>query len=398
MRRFKLAEQVIEETAPDLQEALADAYRKRIRPLCLCKEPGIPMYIAQVGDQYIVKRMPLSGRGHDPACSSYEPPDELSGLGVLMGSAIQVDPESGLSALKVDFSLSRVGTRAAPTAGSGGSDSVVGDTRKLSLRSLLHYLWHQADLTSWSSRWRGKRHWWNSRWHLLEAAEKMIVKGGALKQVLFVPEPFRVAEKAAIEQRRAAALTSVQPPRSGPRKLMVLVGEVKDLVPARNGHRLVVKHMPDFPFMLDEALHRRLRARFEIELALWDADEQSHLIAIATFGLSPAGLAVVEEIALMVVAENWVPYDSAYEKRLVDTLAKLRDRSVKGMRYNLPADKPSASAILQAGSQPVALYIVPPSADSDYEETLAELIASCPDIGAWIWRIDDGEMPPLPVA
>lgn len=355
------------------------------------------MYIAQVGEQYIVKRMPLSGRGHNPACSSYEPPDELSGLGVLMGSAIQVDPESGLSELKVDFSLSRLGTRAAHAAGSGGSDSAVGDSRKLSLRSLLHYLWHQAELTSWTSRWTGKRHWWNSRWHLLEAAEQMIVKGDALKQVLFVPEPFRAADKAVIEQRRAAALTPVQPPRSGPRKLMVLIGEVKDILPARNGHRLVVKHMPDFPFMLEEALHRRRRARFEVELALWDADAQSHLIAIATFGLSPAGLAVVEEIALMVVAENWVPYDSAYEKRLVDVLARRRERSVKGLRYNLPADKPSASAILQVGSQPVALYIVPPSADSVYEETLTELIASRPDVGAWIWRIADGEMPPLPV-
>jgi hypothetical protein len=31
---------------------------------------------------------------------------------------------------------------------------------------------------------------------------------------------------------------------------------------------------------------------------------------------------VVEEMALMVVAENWVPYESAYEKKLVDALAK----------------------------------------------------------------------------
>ncbi|WP_353016746.1 DUF1173 family protein [Mesorhizobium sp. M1060] len=41
-------------------------------------------------------------------------------------------------------------------------------------------------------------------------------------------------------------------------------------------------------------------------MALWGADQASHLIAIATFGLTPAGLAVVEEIALMVVAQNWV--------------------------------------------------------------------------------------------
>jgi hypothetical protein len=101
-------------------------------------------------------------------------------------------------------------------------------------------------------------------------------------------------------------------------------------------------------------------------------------------------------MALMVVAENWVPYDSAYEKRLVDTLARLRDRSVKALRYNLSAETPSAAAMVQRQSQPIALYVVPPSADEAYEAALEELIASRPEIGAWIWRTIGGEMPPLP--
>ncbi|WP_085462689.1 DUF1173 domain-containing protein [Mesorhizobium australicum] len=396
MRRFKLADLIIEETAPEFFNALANAYRKRIRPLCLCKDGGLAMYIAQVGDQYIVKRMPMSGGGHDPACPSYEPPDELSGLGVLMGNAIQVDAESGMSALKVAFSLTKIGTRAAPNPGANGSDTVAGDAKKLSLRSVLHYLWHQAELTAWTSRWAGKRHWWNIRWHLIEAAGQMTVKGGPLTETLFVPEPFRAADKAAIEQRRAAALVPALPPKSGPRKLMILVGEVKDFAPTRSGHRLIVKHLPDFPLLLDEGLHGRLQGRFANELSLWEADEASHLMTIATFGLTPAGLAVVEDMALMVVAENWVPYDSAYEKKLVDTLARLRDRSVKGLRYNLPAEQPTAAAMLQSQSQPVALYVVPPSADDAYDGALQELITSRPEIGAWIWRTADGEMPPLP--
>lgn len=396
MRRFKLAEQVIEETASDLQVALDDAYRKRIRPLCLCKEAGLSMYIAQVGEQYIVKRMPMSGGGHDPACPSYEPPDELSGLGVLMGSAIQVDPESGMSALKVAFSLTKIGTRAAPRAGTDTSDTIAGDAKKLSLRSLLHYLWHQAELTAWTSRWAGKRHWWNIRWHLIEAAGQMMVKGGPLSEVLFVPEPFRAVDKVALEQRRTAALVPALPPKAGPRKLMILVGEAKEFAPTRSGHRLIVKHLPDFPFLLDESLYSRLKVRFENELALWDADEASHLMAIATFGLTPAGIAVIEDMALMVVAENWIPYDSAYEKKLVDALAKLRDRSVKGLRYNLSAERPTAAAMVQRQSQPIALYVVPPSADETYDEALEELIASRPEIGAWIWRTLNGEMPPLP--
>jgi len=396
MRRFRLGDRVIEETERDLQDALANAYRHRIRPLCLCKEPGLAMYIAQVGDQYIVKRMPLSGSEHDAACPSYDPPDELSGLGVLMGSAIQVDPESGLSALKVGFSLTKVGARGRPVAGANTADSVAGDTKKLSLRSLLHYLWHQAELTAWTSRWSGKRHWWNIRWHLLEAAQQMTVKGGVLSDVLFVPEPFRASDKAAIEQRRAVALAPALPPRSGARKLMILLGEVKDILPARTGHRLIVKHMPDFPLMLDEGLHRRLQSRYENELALWGADNASHLMMIATFGLSPAGLANVEELGLMVVAENWVPYESAYEKKLIDALAKVNERSVKGLRYNLSADKPTAAAVLQRQPLPVAFYIVPPSADSDYEEALRDLIALRPEVDAWVWRPGEGEMPPLP--
>jgi hypothetical protein len=396
MRRFKLADHVVEETTPDFQNALETAYRKRIRPLCLCKDGGLAMYVAQVGDQYIVKRMPLSGGGHDPACPSYEPPDELTGLGVLMGSAIQVDPESGMSALKVGFSLTKIGSRAARGAGTDATDSIAGDAKKLSLRSLLHYLWHQAELTAWTSRWAGKRHWWNIRWHLIEAASQMTVKGGVLGEILFVPEPFRAVDKAAIEQRRSAALVPALPPKSGPRKLMIMVGEVKDFAPSRSGHRLIVKHLPDFPFMLEEILHRRLKTRFESELALWDSDEASHLIVIAAFGLSPAGLAVVEDMALMVVAENWVPYESAYEKKLVDALAKLRERSVKALRYNLSAEKPTAAAMLQRQSQPIALYVVLPSADSGYDEALEELITSRPEIGAWIWRTIDGEMPPLP--
>ena len=396
MRRFRLAEQVIEEEAPDLQAALADAYRRKIRPLCLCKELSPAMYIARVGDQYIAKRMPLSGGGHDPSCSSYEPPDELSGLGVLMGSAIQVDSESGMAALKLDFSLSKVGARSSPAARAGGSDSVVGDTKKLSLRGLLHYLWHEAELTVWTSRWAGKRHWWNIRWHLIEAAGQMTAKGGSLNDTLFVPEPFRSVDKSSIEQRRAEALAPAMPPKSGPRKLMIVVGEVKEFGTARSGHKLIVKHMPGFVFLLDESLHRRLQTRFANEVALWGADEDSHLIAIATFGLSPAGLAVIEEMALMVVAENWVPYESAYEKKLVDALARVKERSVKALRFNLPPDKPTAAAILQIQPRPVGLYVVPPSADRSYEEVLDELVASRPEVDAWMWRVADGEMPPLP--
>jgi hypothetical protein len=102
-------------------------------------------------------------------------------------------------------------------------------------------------------------------------------------------------------------------------------------------------------------------------------------------------------MALMVVSENWIPYESVYEKKLIDTLAKVQERSVKGLRYNLPPDKPTAAAMVQRQPRPVGLYIVPPLADSAYEGELYALLASAPAVDAWVWRPADSEMPRLPV-
>jgi len=397
MRRYRIGGDIFDEDAPELQAALSSAYENKQRALCLCREPGLAMYIARMGEQFLIKRMPLTGCDHDPGCASYEPPYELSGLGALMGGAVQLDPSSGLAALKLEFSLSRTGSRAAPVASGESTVIAKSDAKRLTLRGLLHYLWHEAELTIWTSLWVGKRHWWNVHWHLVEAGRQMIVKGATLSDILFVPEPFRSANKAAIEQRRAAALAAALPPRSGPRKLMVLVGEVKQFAPARTGQKLIVKHLPGYVFLIDDSLYRRVQARFDNEIALWSADDGSHLMAIATFGLNAAALAVVEEIALMVVSENWIPYESIPEKKLVNALASSREQSLKGLRYNFTVDQPIAAAVLpQHRPRPLALYIVPAHANEQYQTRLDELIASRPEMDAWVWRAGDGEMPALP--
>ncbi|SFC82986.1 Protein of unknown function [Bosea sp. CRIB-10] len=397
MRRFEIAGAVLNEDEPAFSVAIAAAYRNRIRPLCLCRQPGVPMYVAAMGEQHVIKRMPLSGGQHDPGCDSYEPPVDLSGLGPLIGSAIRLDPDSGMAALRLEFSLTRTGSRAAPTPGASESTSVKSEARRLSLRALMHLLWNEAGLTKWTSAWAGKRHWWNIRWHLLEAAKTMLVKGAPLSEMLLVPEPFRAENRDAIEQRRVAALSVIQPQRTGPRKLMVLVGEVKEFQAARGGHRLVVRHWPGFPFLLDDRTWARVQARFEAELALWAANDASHLIAVATFGLNAAGLAIVEEIAWMVVAENWIPYESAQELRLVEALAKTREQSIKGLRFASPADQPIVAALLmQHRPRPLALFVVPASADETYAAALEEMIAARPEMDSWIWHVGQGEMPALP--
>ena len=112
--RITIGGQSIHSDDPALSELLANIYSSRERPLCLCRTPGIEMYVAKVDEKYLIKRMPNYGSGHAPACDSYEPPPELSGLGQVIGSAIQENPDEGTTALKFDFALSKGASRSAP--------------------------------------------------------------------------------------------------------------------------------------------------------------------------------------------------------------------------------------------------------------------------------------------
>ena len=178
MRRFTMGDQVLDEASPEFSALLPHAYEQRLRPMCMCKTPGVSMYIARLDDQYVVKRMPLSGREHDPTCPSYEPPYELSGLGPLIGSAIQIDA-SGKAELKLDFSLTKRGPRAAASAATEASEPTIrSEPRKLSLKAMLHYLWEAGELTEWRSAWAGRRGWGRVRTSLINAASQMTARGG----------------------------------------------------------------------------------------------------------------------------------------------------------------------------------------------------------------------------
>ncbi len=56
---------------PCFQEALAEVYALRLRPLCMCRPEGLPMYVAKAGGRFLIKRMPMTGRAHGSGCGSY---------------------------------------------------------------------------------------------------------------------------------------------------------------------------------------------------------------------------------------------------------------------------------------------------------------------------------------
>jgi hypothetical protein len=214
--------------------------------------------------------------------------------------------------------------------------------------------------------------------------------------VLYIPEVFSTERKAELAQRHLSAVSRIRATGAGPRRLMLLIGEVREFAASRTGHKLVVKHLPDQPFLLSEDLHRRMTARFEREIALWDAVAGSHLIVIATFGVAPNGVTVVEELALMVVTETWIPIEHIYDANLVNALTEDRRRFIKALRYNLPGSQPLAAAVLSDTlPSPVALYVVPPGTEPESMRALDSLVAESP-LPAWVWTAGQGPMPAFP--
>ena len=397
MRHLRIGEAVVLADAEDLPARLADAYAVHGRPLCLCRADGIAMYVARMGSRHILKRMPGTGPSHDSGCGSYEAPYELSGLGQLASGAIQENVEEGVTVLKLDVSLSKTARKTAAAAqAEANSGEVRNGGAKLSLRALLHYLWAEAEFNRWRPGMAGKRHWGVIRKFLLEAAEGKTTKGKPLIDILFVPEPFSLEREAEIDGRRAEFLARIAKGDARRRQLALLIGEVKDLAPSSFGHRMIIKHLPKFPFMLSEDGHKRLTKVFANDLALWDAMPDTHLIAIATFGLGPTGLASIEAIALMVVTGNWIPFEHVHDAALIDALTKRNASFLKGLRYNMPASNPLASVVLQTDrTAPLAMYVVQPGASADFRGSLDALIAES-HLAAWVWDAETGRMPPLP--
>ena len=321
-QRFALCGRAISTDDLQFAQAVAWAHAHHHRPVCLCQGgpdrqdttqpqptstgPRLEMYTARLGDGYIVKRMPETGHLHAQGCPSYEPPAEETGLAPLMGTAICEDPETGRTRLKLDFALSRLPGRSAPAGLAATNDSVRSTGPRLSLGGLLRYLWAQAGLNHWHPSFEGRRPWGVVRHRLLQAARLMEVGGTPLAARVYIPEPFSVEHREQINARRLAHWAAFRATPGQPQKLMLLIGELKELAPARHGHCAVIKHLPDLSFSLEAGLYRRLERRYEAELARWGADPSLRMVVAGTVGIAQTDRPAIETLAMMLVSRQWV--------------------------------------------------------------------------------------------
>lgn len=218
-----------------------------------------------------------------------------------------------------------------------------------------------------------------------------------LHERLYIPEAFTVEQRDQINARRLALWTHAMPQSASHRGLMLLIGEVKEIATARYGYKAVIKHMPDQWFLLDAQLYRRMARRFEAELSIWVASDSVHMMLIGTFGLNGAGMPSFEELSLVPVNAQWLPFEDIAGLQLIDRLVHEGRRFTKGLRYNLSTCEPVASAVLlDAADSPLGMWV---ATDHRWKDIQAHALHRQPGLGGlplWIWNVCDETMPAIP--
>jgi hypothetical protein len=269
--------------------------------------------------------------------------------------------------------------------------------KKLSLRGLLHYLWERAGFNRWYPRMQGKRSYWVLHKFLLQACEEVETKGLRLSERVFIPEHFVLERAAAITQRRKEALSILSSPDAQLQfKMMIAIGELKEFKATTLGYQLVLKHLPDCAFFLEQSAGERTKRVFETELSAWDSG-QVRLVAACLIYAKQEHCYQIDSLTLIMTSAQWIPLDYVYEKDVVEKLVAEQRAFIKPLRYE--AEHIGAFPnfrLLDAGTSPVALDIV--SAFLRASERAAKIKAiSERRPNGWVWdTAQTAVMPDLP--
>lgn len=390
---------VTSEDSPNFQAALKRAYDGNINPVCQCRhsEDSV-MYVAYIkmSASYEVRSMPNKGGKHAAWCKHYKAPLSVSGLSQVMGLAVtELNAEEETRMLKLDFALSKVQGRLAPTPSDTPSDTVTTSGTKLTPRGLLHYLWGEAHLNRWYPNMAGKR-WYSTMYReLLKVAAKQYVGKEALADILIIPEPYNEDKKSEQHAALRKALSRFSKVEKNTQRKGLFLGEVYSLNQGNFNFLLKLKSALDFPFQLQADIYKRMQKRFEKELAMVDdASSKLKLIAVGTFHLNAANIPVVLELALMVVTQNFIPLESIYEKDLIDDLTSQSRAFEKCLRLQMPQQAIMASAVTLDTELQHALFVVDAGAADGTEEKIQEL-CKVDGLTPWIWHTTE-PMPALP--
>ena len=346
------------------------------RPRCMCLPGGVEMVVARLAHQFILKRMPQTGARHHASCISYEPPQDATGLGELLGDAV-MELDTGGVDVRVNFPLTRTSGKSGVRQASVEPSVVKPTNASVSLKALLHLLFSRAGFDRWSPAMAGKRNQWVIHKYLMQAANGIFVKGQVLSDRLYVPEPFSQTTRVESSRRRREKL-SVLYPHDGLSPLGLVIGEFKSSDVTAGHRRVWIRHMPDTPLMVKEVTWQRLEKMFGklFEVKLADTDAKVRLVIGALIRARSEYTYEIDSATLMMTTAQWIPVDEVYELALIQDLVDRGRRFWKPLRYDALTDKVFANVLLlDSGASPMPLFVLSPFMTGQQSDRVRKAIA-----------------------
>lgn len=364
-------------------------------PKCLCRTPGLPLYIAQRSRFYLA-RMPNSGPQHSPMCPAYEPDPQLSGWSAYSAAALENQGDGRLAVkLGVPLLIRGSGSGSTGTLGThSASEKALRD--RVELRGLLHLLWDRAELNRWTPRTQGRRHYRHAYTALAETADTITVRRQSLTRHFYMPEPFLPAQALEIEARRQKAFQERSRSASRLPLRILFCGQLRAIIEGDTEPGLRIGHMPnEFVIRLSASMLAKLRRETEFAWLDWAAPHpEFRIVLLLTMQRGTHGQWTADELTGMATTEEYVPVLSMEEALLAKRLCADGRHFYKPLPYDSPRLTISNFLLTDGGDFPIPLEIISGSgADAAARQgRIAQYTAE--QQSYWVWDTHSNAVPP----
>jgi hypothetical protein len=149
-----------------------------------------------------------------------------------------------------------------------------------------------------------------------------------------------------------------------------------------------ISQMSDFPLQMNDGFQDEINEAFAKELCfVRDDPENMHLMIYALFATYRGALPIIGAMDCMMVNENWLPFENAFDKQVIDELTAAN----RHFEVNLSFDCPRPSIILTDTSKAdTALYITPEGVEEEYSAQREKQVDES-NYFDWLWDPASGK-------
>ena len=320
-------------------KAVLQKAHKQATVSCQCPGTGCRLLAVRHmsdNDSFHLSRYPRTGAEHALDCVYYSPDPDKSGLGSYSKGVVEETSEGDLK-IKLTLSLRKkepADTGQAPEATGSSSGSGKATKPAMTLLGLLHLLWNEAGLNTWSPGMAGKRGLGLVHSRLQDAADRMLASRMRIGDALVIAAGSKGFQSEANERKVKSAIKNN-------RRLLViapLAGHTEDREKTAARY-LTITGFNGVPRMfLDDEIWSTVARRFKRELSAWRQGRRVIAIVQSDQPTEP-GKAQALNVALMVVSDEWIPVESSYEAVIEARLREESRRFVKPLRFDSSEDQ-----------------------------------------------------------